>query len=216
MFVLDAVPRRDAMLLAETDAARGERVMAPDWSLDGTSVYFVRDGAGMTGSKLPRRIVRRDLASGEEKELAQIPGYVFWMSLAPDGSQLAFAAAGSLQVLPVTGQEPRAIVEADSACGVAWTPDGRYLLFGKKVGDGRTQICRIASTGGEPQKTGLTLHSNMGTVWYPEIRIHPDGKQIAFADRTDDESEVWALENFLPPPTATPRAGVNELRSPDK
>jgi hypothetical protein len=34
------------------------------------------------------------------------------------------------------------------------------------------------------------------------LRIHPDGKQIAFAGR-QQMRELWIMENFLPEPSAS-------------
>jgi len=59
----------------------------------------------------------------------------------------------------------------------------------------RPELWRILAAGGEPQKLEITL-PNM-----EHLRIHPDGRQIAFSSSSPQaaKSEVWVLENFLPP-----------------
>jgi len=67
-------------------------------------------------------------------------------------------------------QQPDGIVAFG---GVAWTPDGRYILYLKTTGAGpelETQLWRVPSAGGEPQQLGLT----MDRFW--DLRLHPDGK----------------------------------------
>jgi hypothetical protein len=55
-------------------------------------------------------------------------------------------------------------------------------------------VWRVPVTGGEPQKLELAMPS------LQHLRIHPDGRQVAFtASSQAEKSEVWALENFLPP-----------------
>ena len=71
---------------------------------------------------------------------------------------------------------------------VAWTPDGRHLLFAKKG-----QLWRIPVERGEPEKLPLTMEA------LRELRVHPDGTRIAFTAGTG-KGEVWVMENFLPAP----------------
>ena len=75
--------------------------------------------------------------------------------------------------------------------GVAWTPDGRYILFSKTGQQGKTQIGMIPVVGGEPTYLDLQLEWAMG------LRIHPDGRHIVFGAGIP-EREIWVMENFLP------------------
>ena len=57
-----------------------------------------------------------------------------------------------------------------------------------------------AAAGVDPAGFGREIEqAGFRSVWFPDIHMHPDGKQIAFANRNGDASEIWALENFLPP-----------------
>ena len=121
------------------------------------------------------------------------------MAISPDGRQLAFSDPGNqvLKVMPAAGGEPREILrlkDPETFCwnaGLAWTPDGHYILFGKQP----DELWRIPAEGGEPQK--LLAMDVLG-----HISIHPDGRRIAFTGGKE-ESEGWVMENFLPGFTAT-------------
>ena len=181
--------------LAYKDPNRGGGILEPAWAPDGKAVFYVRDHVGDSNSTEPRRIVRRELATGEETELCRIPGRVQWLAPSPDGRHLAFYAGSAVKLVSTTGGQPRKLAEANDNCGITWTPDGRYLLFGRKIknGDNKLELWRISAQGGEPQKTGLTFDG-----WNVDVRMHPDGRRIAFASKQVDKNEVWAMENFLP------------------
>jgi len=185
------------------------------WSPDGEAVYYIcLDNT--PGEDAPsKHLVMHNLATGEEKELDKCGDIVGWLGLAvsPDGRQLAFAFAfGScsqgyywgLKVMPAEGGEPHVLIRSQDPVrhyfapegGFAWTPDGRYVLFGRLFspsgkGSGRhDELWRIPAEGGEAQKL-LEMEE------LSSISVHPDGQRIAF---TVDKSnmEVWAMENFLP------------------
>jgi Tol biopolymer transport system component len=104
--------------------------------------------------------------------------------------------------MPAEGGEPREIyshrpwLDGSRFWGLAWTPDGRYLMFSRpegsasnpKVGD----LWRVPVAGGHPEKVGVAMNISR----FP--RVHPDGQRIAFESFDRGTFEVWALENFLP------------------
>jgi Tol biopolymer transport system component len=85
---------------------------------------------------------------------------------------------------------------------LAWTPDGRYILFGKGkcstdqplYADEPLELWRVPAEGGEPQKL-------LAMDGLRHISIHPDGQRIVFTGGKA-VSEVWVMENFLPGFTA--------------
>lgn len=180
--------------LAYKDPNRGGGILEPAWAPNGKAVFYVRDHVGDSNSTEPRCIVRRELATDEETQLCSIPGRVQWLAPSPDGRQLAFCADSAVNLVSTTGGQPRKLAEANDNCGITWTPDGRYLLFGRKIDDeAKLDLWRIPAQGGEPQETGLTFDG-----WNVDVRMHPDGHRIAFASKQVDKNEVWVMENFLP------------------
>lgn len=76
--------------------------------------------------------------------------------------------------------------------GTAWTPDGRYVLFTKaKAKSPDMTLWSVPAQGGAPKKINLTM------PLLRDLRIHPDGKRIAFT-AGQNQQEVWMMENFLP------------------
>lgn len=174
-----------------------ERVVGAAWSSDGKAIFHVRARAE------GKFIVLHELETGKEKELRGKVGDA--LAISPDGRQLAFFVKGALMVMPAAGGEPRELLRLDNPeesfhtnqIGVAWTPDGRYILFGKKRPNEPEELCQIPSEGGKPQKL-LAMNK------LHHISIHPDGQRIAFTSYTGGpmgtmgKAEVWTMENFLP------------------
>jgi len=144
-----------------------------------------------------------DLQSARERELIRRSN-LGDSPVSPDGRFLAVTdrdpKAASLLVIPLDGGEPRELLRAsepETLGGfVAWSPDGKSLLFRKFVaGAARRDVWRISMEGGAPHEVGLSE----GIGRSPSI--HPDGKQVAFTTIPNPKLEIWALENFLPQST---------------
>ena len=76
-----------------------------------------------------------------------------------------------------------------------WSPDGSQILFTRARTKGKFGLWRVPAQGGEAQEVGLTMES------LREVRVHPDGKSIAFGAGSLAAPEVWVMEN-IPRPTA--------------
>jgi Tol biopolymer transport system component len=154
------------------------------------------------------RIIVRDLETGQEHELARrtspamIPGLV----LSPDGHQVAFTTrnetggSSTLNLIPLSGGDTRELLRAQTpdALGLGdWTPDGRYIVFGRARGDSKdpqsskTTLWRIAAEGRKAEKLDLAMDN------IRPLRIHPDGRRVAFGAGSP-AWELWVMENFLP------------------
>ena len=172
-------------------------------------------------------IVAHDLGTGREQELRgdicdpREPGVIGIgpdLRISPDGRQLTLSPGDFntgerlLKVMPTAGGEPRELLrlkDPERFCGSRWTPDGRYILFGTRKRspafpnhpDEPVELWRVPAEGGEPQKL-LAMDGLLVIDRLLNLSIHPDGQRIVFTGGKK-ESEVWAIENFLPGFTAT-------------
>ena len=141
------------------------------------------------------------------------------MVVSPDGQRLAFlmedrdTQSMALKVMPAAGGEPRELLRVHrpddfgnlhNYSALAWTPDGRELLFGKRTAASRSsrgmvELWRISAEGGAPQRVGLAMNR------LSHLRFHPDGQRIVFdaVDARPENNEVWVMEHFLPELSAT-------------
>jgi Tol biopolymer transport system component len=156
------------------------------WAPDGRTVYY---GTG--------RILARDVATGEEKEiLSEASDF----ALSPDGRFLAVprddraSRSSILEIAAVEGGQPRELVRIPGsgafAHALAWSADGRFLFFTRNRGEKR-ELWRIAVETGKSEKLGISMEG------LSEVRPHPDGRQIAFA-AGQFRAEIWTMENLLP------------------
>jgi Tol biopolymer transport system component/serine/threonine protein kinase len=190
---------------------RSNSLSHPWLAPDGKDLIFQR-----ISEDYGRRILRCNLDTGAEQELYRYAGAGAW-ALSPDGRQLviadmsrptpapvprspnspqilSFGTGHVLKLIPATGGEPRELAKAVGVVGaLAWAPDGQHIIFQRLLKQG-TESWRIAATGGKPEKLDATLPP------MASFSIHPDGRRIAFAAQTRAaKTEVWVLENFLPP-----------------
>ena len=187
--------RVDLQTGAETPLALsgpGEGFLFHAWSPDGKAIFFRK-----SFKSEPNQLVKRNLETGEEKVFYRAPVDISALALSPDGEELAFVAAEpGKQVLNVMLLDGGSIREIARPNGIfrntlAWTPDGRHLLFGAWENNSKSKIWVVSADGGEPRKLDLDIYKIEG------LTVRPDGKRIAFTSGVHD-SEVWVMENFLP------------------
>jgi hypothetical protein len=99
-------------------------------------------------------------------------------------------AAG--QVRPLVGRPGRGLFT-----GGDWAPGGQWFLATVSYGDvtPRAELWRIPADGGTPVKHPLMAATTGG--W-----LRPDGREYSML-REERRQQVWMIENFLPPMTAS-------------
>ena len=106
------------------------------WAPDGLSLYVISKT-----SHYAKSIFAVSLTTGEKRRLTfphdQSPGEID-MAVSPDGQMLAFSRANprrDLYVVPTAGGEARRLTNDNRGLlGMAWTPDGREVVFSSNRG----------------------------------------------------------------------------------
>jgi Tol biopolymer transport system component len=168
------------------------------WSPDGSKIYY----HSQKGS-----IYETDLASGSSRTIARGYGVI---SLSPDGRWIATTTqkepgVNAVVLVPVGGGQNRELLTIRRPNWInnsskPWTPDGRAILVRKMLDQGgrSSELWRVSVDGGEPRKLDFDANRVI-TYAQGKTRISPDGRHLAYVSNGGG-SEVWVLENFLPPP----------------
>ena len=140
------------------------------------------------------------LAGGEAKRLTSHIGYEMFAKYSPDGKTIAFTAEydGNREVytIPATGGEPVRMTYTSTNSRddlgdrmgpnnivMGWTPDGKYIIYRNRTGDGFPgKLWKVSVKGGMPEEIPL-----------PEggfCSYSPDGKKLAY-NRVMREFRTW-------------------------
>jgi Tol biopolymer transport system component len=159
---------------------------------DGRSIVYKQRGC----------LILRDLQSGREKELYCHPNLIRSAAISPDKKTLAFGALDEqkntirLLLMPIDGNEPETLFEAPGNNRteiLAWTPDGKYVLFTNPEND-FALLYRISRDGGDPEVLWRSTKKYPHTL--SSLSFHLDGKHVAVSTYLQ-ESEILVMENLL-------------------
>ena len=189
----------EAILAVREDAPGYLQFQA--WSPDSKSIYYLR-----TTPEASNRLRVHILETGEDREV--FGRTINNLAVSPDGRQVVVRfsdeQASVLAIVPASGGQAKELIRVRKPealppwSGLAWTPDGKQILFSKVAqmrGDsevaGVYELWRVPAQGGEPQRIGIAMDG------LRDLRVHPDGQRIVFA-AGQNKHEVWVMENFLP------------------
>ena len=173
-------------------------------SPDGKKIYY--EVGRVTLGSGPQRLFEHDLSSGATRELFTRTDAGGSAELSPDGRFLALVVVDpktkttTLTVRPVAGGEPRALFHVNlpgrlqGYGGLSWTPDSQAMIVVNVTADHfeTKDLWLVPVSGANARKLDIDIRG-----WKSGgIRLHPDGKQIAFFTG-QDLREVWAVENLL-------------------
>jgi Tol biopolymer transport system component len=160
-------------------------------SPDGSSILYLLNKDGS--------IIQKEITTGKEKKICDDAAD---FDLSFDGRMLAVMhtdisqGQSSVSVVPIEGDEGKTIFKLPMPhwiSSLAWMPDGKSIIFAqgrRDLIDAPHQIWKISIDSKRPFDLGIS------SEYVSDLRVHPDGKQIAISTITDS-SEVWVMENFL-------------------
>jgi Tol biopolymer transport system component len=154
---------------------------------DGKTLVFV--------SRAELAIRKRNLDTGEESEVVKT-GKMYY-DLSPDGREVVFQAKGAVKTVSLNRGEPRELIRGLAQnYKLGWTRDGHYIIAQALDGPLDTasgEIWRVPAQGGTPLKLDLSVPK------MESFTLHPDNRRFAFSVNEESKSELWVMENFLPP-----------------
>jgi Tol biopolymer transport system component len=168
-------------------------------SLDDKTLYI--PGRDSPGGAALNRILSVDPATGQRKHIFTLKeGATITepLQLSPDGRTVACQFADKTNsytgTLATDGSGYRELYKDYKAAlfGLAWTQDGRALLFGRRGEQKYTwEIMSIPAAGGSPVSTGLR-----GNGTLQNLNLSATGSRVAFSAASNGR-EIWALDNVL-------------------
>ena len=198
--ILTGMDRKVGIGLFQVDVQTGRMTpfsVGNDWQAaqavfasDGSALYFTRYIDPHKG------IVKRDLKTGQETQLTSgTSGGA--LALSPDDDYLVYWVSGksvnTIMTVPTSGGTPREITQMNVLryidVSLAWTGDGRFLLFTKPNKD-VTELWRVSIDGKQSESLGLAMKL------LTHLNVRSDGKQLAFTGG-ESSQEIWVMENFL-------------------
>jgi len=155
-------------------------------SPDGVHVFAVTGGNASNDS----RVVRINMETGQENSVCRARPMVWAVS--PDGKYVACGGySDSLQVVAEDGGRGRDLVKSGMFSAMAWTPDGKNLIY-TTVERGALTSAKywiVPFGGGEPRRLTVPL-DRLGM-----LSIHPSGRRIAITS-AGKWTELWVLQNL--------------------
>jgi Tol biopolymer transport system component len=162
------------------------RIEAPNWTRDGKSLIFTRDGRLWTIPATGGAATPIDI--GDASDCTGSHG------LSPDGKWLAMTCTTPahpgrrVYIVPATGGSPRMVTENPNSYFHSWSPDGKTIAFtrpGPVRGSGN--IYAISPDGGP--ETALTTGSGVSD----DPDYSPDGQYIYFNSDRSGAMEIWRM-----------------------
>jgi Tol biopolymer transport system component len=135
--------------------------------------------------------------------------------ISPDGRRIAFVRSGSgyeVRVVEMTGGPSRLLLpKVTYLKGLAWTANGRNLLYQGGAGDPKN-LWQIPASGGEPRRPPFLTEANA-----EQIALSPDGRQVAYSRGGNDVNLVRVFADARPPAEWAPSTRIESdgVWSPD-
>jgi Tol biopolymer transport system component/DNA-binding winged helix-turn-helix (wHTH) protein len=155
------------------------------WSPDGKWLVV----SDKTSAEEPFSLFLLSPETGEKRRVTSPPASVVGdcsPAFSPDGQRVAFvrvisALVGEIYLVSVNGGEPKRLTfDGAGVSNLAWTPNGREIVFASRLG-GKNRLYRIPVEGGGAE----WLAATGSEAQYPAFSR--DGSRLAWRQNTSDE-----------------------------
>lgn len=179
----------DATQLTKTSAIEAN----PIWSPDGKTLIYTSTRNGKSD------LFQMDVKSRVEKPLTDSPSDDTIPRFSPDGKRLAFVRGGGSEpglyvlTLDTDAKKSPSLLRVGAGAGVGgydWSPDGRWLVYGRRDATGTSDLWIVPSVGGTP----------INVTRYPGFNGSPqwarDGRHIVFLSNRGGDAGSSALNIY--------------------
>lgn len=172
---------RRAMVVATAPG----RMEAPNWSRDGKTLIFVKDGKMWT--------IPADGGTANVLNTGEATRCTGSHGLSPDGKWLAISCSmpdkpeTRVYIVPSSGGKPKLLTENPWSYFHSWSPDGKTIAFTRPDHKGGGNIFAIAVDGGAEK----ALTSGSGISDDPDYSA--DGQWIYFNSDRDGTMQIWRM-----------------------
>lgn len=162
---------------------------APNWSRDGKTLIFNRDGKLWS---VPATPVEGSFAEPAQMDIGDATDCTGSHGLSPDGKWLAMTCTTPdhpgrrVYIAPAGGGTPRLLTENPNSYFHSWSPDGKTILF-TRPNHGGGNIYSIPAAGGT--ETALTT----GTGLSDDPDFSADGQWIYFNSDRAGGMQIWRM-----------------------
>jgi len=156
----------------------------------GQSIDIIREPNG--------ELIRWDIATGQATSVDRLTGFSTQGTVIPSPTDrwLARRNREVIEIRPAAGGAWKPLISLP-ATHMAFTPDGKWLLFHAVDAAGSHSLFRVSTAGGQPERIGdfPSIPKDRGA-----LLVSPDGRKLIADGRASDG--IWILENFEPKQTA--------------
>lgn len=187
--------------LAHTPAGYSEPVLSPDQSHVAVGIFHPQPSKrfGFGSAHITSDIWILDRSTGEARPFTTDPGAEFEPVWSPDGRRIAYSSnrGGTLDLYQRnadgTGVEELLFQSPQRKHALAWSPDGRFLVFATVDLKTRFDLWLLPLTGDRtPTPLVCTDASEQ------QVQISPDGRWFAYTSNESGRPEVY-VQDFPSP-----------------
>jgi len=191
IFTVPALGGPERKLFSATAPAPFHFGSGLSWSPNGKLLAF----AGKETSQEPNSICLLTIETGDKRRLTSPPAQYLGDSRAafsPDGQTIAFtrwieSGITDVHLVPTGGGEPRRLTADNQAMnGVAWSHDGREVVFSSNRG-GNFSLWKISVSGGAPERLPIGQENNSAPA------VSRLGHRLAYMQDALD-SNIWRVQ----------------------